>query len=172
MIETYDRRETKGYIGEYETDGDCCSCSHYKNKLFCRHLLFFREQMALPMFETSMFHRIHLTEGTTGAIYDEDEQLVVIDNNDVTHHEPVSPGTAGLLLEEQEKKTRWSKQLKFNKAFDIKTSLRNLLKRRHRQRPSQRSRFPLSTLWSPVTESGEGSEPQLGAVWRVARSVT
>ena len=98
--------------------------------------------MALPMFETSMFHRIHLTEGTTGAIYDEDEQLVVIDNNDVTHHEPVSPGTAGLLLEEQEKKTRWSKQL------------------------------PLSTLWSPVTESGEGSEPQLGAVWRVARSVT
>ena len=119
VVETYDGRETKVYIGEYETDGDCCSCSHYKNKLFCRHLLFFREQMALPMFETSMFHRIHLTEGTTGAIYDEDEQLVVIDNNDVTHHEPVSPGTAELLLEEREKKIRWSKQLKFNKAFDV-----------------------------------------------------
>ena len=54
------------------------------------------------------------------------QQLVVIDNNDVTHHEPVSPGTAGLLLEEQEKKTRWSKQLKFNKAFDIAKALTGL----------------------------------------------
>ena len=74
--------------------------------------------MALPMFEKSTFHRIHLIEGTTGALYDEEEEQFVIDNNDVTHHEPVSPGTAEILLEEQEKKIRWSKQLKFNKAFD------------------------------------------------------
>ena len=53
--------------------------------------------MALPMFEKSMFHRIHLIEGTTDALHDEEEQFV-IDNND-THH-----GTAELLLEEQEKK--------------------------------------------------------------------
>ena len=37
----------------------------------------------------------------------------------MTHHEPVSPDTPGLLLEEQEKKARWSKQLNFNKAFDV-----------------------------------------------------
>ena len=101
VVETYDGRETKVYIGEYETDGDSCSCSHYKNNLFCRHLLFYREKMALPMFEKSMFHRIHLIEGTTGALYDEEEEQFDIDNNDVTHH-----GTAELLLEEQGKKIR------------------------------------------------------------------
>ena len=69
--------------------------------------------MVLPRFEKLMFDRIHLIEGTTGALYDEEEKQFDIDNNDVTHH-----GTAELLLEEQEKKIRWSKQLKFNKAFD------------------------------------------------------
>ena len=68
------------------------------------------------MFEKSMFHRIHLIEGTTGEFYDEEEEQFVIDNNDVTYHEPVSPGTAEILLEEQEKKIRWSKQLKFNRS--------------------------------------------------------
>ena len=88
-----------------ETDGDVnfFSCSHYKNNLFCRHLLFYREKMAL---QKSMFHRIHLIEGTTGEFYDEEEEQFVIDNNDVTYHEPVSPGTAEILLKEQEKKIR------------------------------------------------------------------
>ena len=70
--------------------------------------------MVLPRFEKLMFDRIHLIEGTTGALYHEEEKQFDIDNNDVTHH-----GTAELLLEEQEKKIRWSKQLKFNKAFDV-----------------------------------------------------
>ena len=64
--------------------------------------------MALPK---SMFHRIHLIEGTTGALYDEEEEQFVIDNNDVTHH-----GTAELLLDEQGKKIRFNK---FNKDFDV-----------------------------------------------------
>ena len=39
------------------------------------------KKMALPMFEKSMFHRIHLIEGTTGALYDEEEEQFDIDNN-------------------------------------------------------------------------------------------
>ena len=62
------------------------------------------------MFEKSMFHRIHLIEGTTGEFYDEEEEQFVIDNND-THH-----GTAELLLDEQGKKIRFNK---FNKDFDV-----------------------------------------------------
>ena len=57
------------------------------------------------MFEKSMFHRIHLIEGTTGALYDEEEEQFVIDNNDVTHH-----GTAELLLDEQGKKIQQVQQ--------------------------------------------------------------
>ena len=78
--------------------------------------------MVLPRFEKLMFDRIHLIEGTTGALYDEEEKQFDIDNNDVTHH-----GTAELLLEEQEKKIRWSKQLKFNKAFDVAKVLEEVM---------------------------------------------
>ena len=33
----YTVKKTRGYVGEYQTDGDTCSCSWFKNRLFCRN---------------------------------------------------------------------------------------------------------------------------------------
>ena len=76
--EKYNGRWAKGYVGKYSCDGDSCGCSTYKSSYFCRHLLFFRQSMNLPLFQQSMFHRIHLLEGTNPGSelhsYEDEEQ--------------------------------------------------------------------------------------------------
>jgi hypothetical protein len=127
IIENYDGRWSKGYVGNYSTNGDICSCSTYKNSFFCRHLLFYRQSTHLPLFEKSMFHRRHLIDGTEGDWFDEEESFridaenlpVSPSNGNLCDTDPNTPGGSILDKEHHEKTKRMPKNVKFNKAFDV-----------------------------------------------------
>ena len=40
----------------YSTDGQTCSCSYFKQMMFCRHIVFFRISSGLAVFEEQIFH--------------------------------------------------------------------------------------------------------------------
>ena len=50
LFETYKGKKSNGYIGQYKTDGKTCSCSWFKNRMFCRHQVFFQDEHDLPIF--------------------------------------------------------------------------------------------------------------------------
>ena len=52
VTEKYEGRNTRGYIGEYTTDGSNCNCSWFAAKYICRHLIYYRVTKNLPIFET------------------------------------------------------------------------------------------------------------------------
>ena len=57
VTEKYEGRNTRGYIGEYTTDGSNCNCSWFAAKYICRHLIYYRVTKNLPIFEKTMFHK-------------------------------------------------------------------------------------------------------------------
>ena len=75
IIESYDGRFSKGYIGNYTTNGTSSSCSGFRSSHLCRHVLFYRESMNMPMFAKKKFHRIHLIEGTDGDYVEEETEI-------------------------------------------------------------------------------------------------
>ena len=56
VTDTYTGKQTAPYIGTYQTDGLICSCSYYLNYKLCRHIIFFRKQNKIPLFDIKMFH--------------------------------------------------------------------------------------------------------------------
>ena len=75
ITESYDGRFSKGYIGNYNSNDTSCSCSGFHSSHFCRHVLFYRDSMNMPMFSKAMFHRIHLIEGTDGDYVEEKTEI-------------------------------------------------------------------------------------------------
>ena len=56
ITEEYSGKNTKNYIGKYETNGFTCNCSWFASKKLCRHPFFFRKMNNLPLFDLKCFH--------------------------------------------------------------------------------------------------------------------
>ena len=55
--ERYTGRKTAPYVGKYQTDGKSCNCSWFAAYFFCRHIIFYRKQKNLPIYEQNIFHK-------------------------------------------------------------------------------------------------------------------
>ena len=128
IVEKYTGSKTAPYVGKYQTDGINCNCSWFGAHLFCRHLIFFRKQKNLPIFEAKMFHKSFESVRFKKTLQNEDddeslEKSVGEEDNDDPEIEetiaPASPGMEHLLQEQMEANKKLPKNVKYNKAFDV-----------------------------------------------------
>ena len=122
VIENYDGPFTKDYVGNYSTDGKKYTCSTFKNNHLCRHLVFFRAQSNLPLFDKSMFHKMHNSsafqeEETFTDSEDESTLEAPGSPSELNMNESLTPGGASIAQDEQVKKLKKAK--KWMKGFDV-----------------------------------------------------
>ena len=118
VIEVYEKYGEKTYV----TDGVSCSCSCFKQLLYCRHIPFVRFKTQRKLFEDACFHS-SLTKCNefNDNSYGEDVGTEVSD-----YEQPPSPGLE--LYESQERKKHKSSQAKkYNIAFDATKELAEVL---------------------------------------------
>jgi hypothetical protein len=127
LFEKYTGKKTRGYVGEYQTNGEKCNCSWFKNILFCHHQIWFRDHNNLPIFDINMFNKVltkpdqnvdSVEEGTIE--FDEDTDDIFHETNSDNNNEsdytaPSSPGMEYLLHEEREARKKPPKNEKYNK---------------------------------------------------------
>ena len=61
-------RYRSDFVGQYQTDGFTCTCSLYKRRFFCAHLIFFRIEKRMPLFVVDMFNPIHKSSSDGGDV--------------------------------------------------------------------------------------------------------
>ena len=137
-IEMYDRRrgnivtledwkvkETySSAVGVYDVDGDKCTCSAFGQHFYCRHIVYFRVQNQLPIFELSSFHP-SLRKSVDNPHNIEDKQSDSVKKGaDVNG--PTSPGLK-MVTEAVRKKKPPTQAKKYNIAFDAVKEIAEIL---------------------------------------------
>ena len=102
----------------YTVSEEICSCSYFKQFFLCRHIIFYRVQENLPVFDLRMFHEALLktssSDTSSNPVVDFDES-------------PRSPGMSMVLEETTSKKKVMTKPQKYNKAFDVCKELAEII---------------------------------------------
>ena len=117
ILETFSNRQTK----VYHTRGVDCDCSYYRQMFFCRHIIFSRVNLSLPVFDQSVFHSCLLKECSRSS----DQQIYNQENSDFTA--PLSPGMNMVLAENKKKRKNPSQSKKFNTALDVGREMAEIL---------------------------------------------
>ena len=97
----------------YFTDGRTCSCSYFLQMMFCRHIVFFRINSGLAVFEEQIFHPCLLKTPPEGG---ENLDDVFVQEFNAS---PQSPGMQMVMLEKKNNKKIPSQAKKFNLALDV-----------------------------------------------------
>ena len=109
IMETFQNGEQKMYT----TDGKTCSCSYFHQMFFCRHIILYRIDKALPVFTEEIFHScLHKNPQIASSAPLSEFQ----DEFDIS---PPSPGMEMIISEERKKRKNPTQAMKFNKALDL-----------------------------------------------------
>ena len=123
-------------VGKYQTDGFTCTCSLYKRRFLCAHMIFFRAEKRMPMFDLDMFNSIHKSSSEAEG----DQPLHGGVEGDAGHAdgggeaEQVSPCTEFLLNEQKKLNKGLKKPEKFNMALDVLTPTADLMSQYEKSR--------------------------------------
>ena len=118
VIENYDQHGQKCY----STTEVVCSCSYYKQMFFCRHIIYFRIQVSLPVFDISIFHS-SLVKNVRMA----DKENVPMDFPVFDEVSPPSPGIEMALTNNKKRSRNPTQAKKFNIALDIGRELAEII---------------------------------------------
>ena len=117
ILETFSNGQTK----VYHTSGVDCDCSYYRQMFFCRHIIFSRVNLSLPIFDQSVFHSCLLKDCSSSS----DQQIYNQENSDFAA--PLSPGMNMVLSENKKKRRNPSQSKKFNTALDVGREMAEIL---------------------------------------------
>jgi hypothetical protein len=117
VTETFDNLEQK----TYRTNGETCSCSYFHQMFFCRHIVFYRMNTLLPVFDASIFHASLMKNG------DISEDVPFTNLPDFEDISPPSPGLEMVMTEEKTRRRNPTQAKKFNMALDLGKELAEVI---------------------------------------------
>ena len=106
--------------GLYDVDGNKCSCSAFGQHFYCRHIIFFRVQRRLQIFQLSSFHP-SLHKSSDGK-----SPLKEAENRRINPDSPPSPGLK-VVKEALFKRKPPTQAKKYNTAFDVVKEIAEIL---------------------------------------------
>ena len=130
FFEKYTGPKSHGYVGEYLTNERKCTCSWFKNRLFCRHQIWFRDYNNLPIFDNCMFNKSLIKPAEDDNINndfsdveDNVHETNAANNNSIDYTEdadaPSSPGMGYIMQEERINQRKPPKNDKYDKSCEL-----------------------------------------------------
>ena len=108
----------------YQTDGQECSCSSFKQYLFCRHIIFYRMQSNLPIFDDESFHPALMKQTARKEC---DKNNPDAEDSLTDDLSPPSPGLEMVINDEKQKRKKPNHAKKYNDAFDVCKEMTDVL---------------------------------------------
>ena len=108
----------------YQTNGKTCTCSSYGQNLFCRHIIFYRQEFSLPMFDAEDMHHALLKQSARTDIKKNNPDLDISLSDDLS---PPSPGLEMAIEEERRQRKGPTQAKRYNQGYDCGKEMAEVL---------------------------------------------